>query len=119
MSEREEAAAAAEAMDETAERCVVCSCTEDRACRGGCSWVAPGLCSSCIPTPASLMRAGQEALDRGDLTTHAVYEVGTLLALTLGPLVAMLSMTTVRVDPEGLIVPPQAGDPVDRLGRRR
>jgi hypothetical protein len=29
------------------EECVICGCTDDRACEGGCHWVAPGLCSSC------------------------------------------------------------------------
>jgi hypothetical protein len=28
-------------------KCVRCGCTERRACKGGCSWVAPGLCSRC------------------------------------------------------------------------
>lgn len=27
--------------------CRVCGCTDDCACPGGCSWVAPDLCSSC------------------------------------------------------------------------
>ena len=30
------------------ERCRICGCTDDRACPGGCSWAAPGLCSSCV-----------------------------------------------------------------------
>jgi hypothetical protein len=29
------------------QRCGVCGCTEQRACPGGCSWVAPALCSAC------------------------------------------------------------------------
>ena len=29
--------------------CRACGCTVDRACEGGCSWVAPALCSSCRP----------------------------------------------------------------------
>lgn len=31
-------------------RCVVCSCTDDHACPGGCSWVDLGhlLCSACF-----------------------------------------------------------------------
>lgn len=28
-------------------RCVVCGCTEAKACPGGCTWVAPNLCSRC------------------------------------------------------------------------
>lgn len=30
--------------------CVVCGCTEERACDGGCSWVMsrPPLCSACV-----------------------------------------------------------------------
>lgn len=27
--------------------CTTCGCTDERACLGGCSWVAPGLCSRC------------------------------------------------------------------------
>lgn len=27
--------------------CVVCGCTESRACEGGCFWIAPRLCSAC------------------------------------------------------------------------
>lgn len=29
--------------------CRQCGCAEDRACEGGCMWVAPALCSSCAP----------------------------------------------------------------------
>lgn len=29
--------------------CRGCGCTDDRACPGGCSWLEPGLCSSCGP----------------------------------------------------------------------
>jgi hypothetical protein len=28
--------------------CRVCGCTDDRACPGGCFWVEPDLCSSCM-----------------------------------------------------------------------
>lgn len=37
-------------------RCVICGCTDSRACAGGCSWLAVdrdervGVCSSCSPT---------------------------------------------------------------------
>jgi len=27
--------------------CVVCGCSESRACPGGCVWAAPNLCSRC------------------------------------------------------------------------
>lgn len=27
--------------------CRVCGCTQDNACKGGCSWIEPDLCSSC------------------------------------------------------------------------
>jgi hypothetical protein len=30
--------------------CRTCGCSEEDACEGGCSWVGPNLCSSCIPT---------------------------------------------------------------------
>jgi hypothetical protein len=29
--------------------CRKCGCTDDKACADGCSWVAPGLCSRCMP----------------------------------------------------------------------
>jgi len=31
--------------------CRVCGCTNERACGGGCSWIAPALCSTCAPEP--------------------------------------------------------------------
>lgn len=40
--------------------CLICGCTEDNACPGGCAWVEQGpngfLCSACDPTePPSLI----------------------------------------------------------------
>jgi hypothetical protein len=29
--------------------CHKCGCTDDCACRGGCWWIGPNLCSSCKP----------------------------------------------------------------------
>ncbi len=29
--------------------CVKCGCTDARACKGGCSWAAPGFCTACFP----------------------------------------------------------------------
>lgn len=34
--------------DEQTGVCSACGCTWTRACRGGCHWVAPNLCSSCV-----------------------------------------------------------------------
>ena len=28
-------------------RCKVCGCTEEKACKGGCYWIAPYLCNKC------------------------------------------------------------------------
>lgn len=28
-------------------KCMFCGCTDDHACPGGCSWIAPNLCSRC------------------------------------------------------------------------
>ena len=42
-----------EAPDTSARRCRKCGCTDDRACPGGCWWVAEDLCSSCDPNYAS------------------------------------------------------------------
>jgi hypothetical protein len=34
--------------------CVICGCTDDRACPGGCHWVSknPPMCSACVPHQA-------------------------------------------------------------------
>jgi hypothetical protein len=29
------------------QKCIECGCTDNKACSGGCSWVAPNYCSSC------------------------------------------------------------------------
>ncbi len=34
--------------EDGAQSCKVCGCTQNNACDGGCSWVRPDLCSSCI-----------------------------------------------------------------------
>lgn len=41
--------------------CIGCGCTEDRACRGGCFWVQPGICSSCEPRTAKLLLKSRHA----------------------------------------------------------
>lgn len=28
--------------------CIICGCTENHACEGGCSWAGPGICSTHI-----------------------------------------------------------------------
>lgn len=28
--------------------CRLCGCSESKACRGGCYWIEPGLCSACV-----------------------------------------------------------------------
>lgn len=33
--------------------CERCGCTDDRACIGGCFWVAPNLCSACVKEGAA------------------------------------------------------------------
>lgn len=33
--------------------CRRCGCTDDRACAGGCHWVADDLCSACPPGPST------------------------------------------------------------------
>lgn len=42
--------------------CMVCGCSDECACPGGCSWVAPGLCSACVPTVAAAADALPPAL---------------------------------------------------------
>lgn len=36
--------------------CRKCGCTDEKACEDGCSWIAPGLCSSCAPVEAAAAR---------------------------------------------------------------
>lgn len=36
--------------------CLGCRCTEDNACRGGCHWVQPGICSRCAKRTAKILR---------------------------------------------------------------
>jgi len=31
-------------------QCRYCGCSDDQACPGGCSWVAPNVCSRCAGT---------------------------------------------------------------------
>jgi hypothetical protein len=43
-------------------RCIVCGCTEERACPGGCSWVSvnPPKCSACFDTDGAPFATGDE-----------------------------------------------------------
>jgi hypothetical protein len=43
-------------------QCRVCGCTDDYACDGGCEWVEPDLCSSCITSalPHSIANHGEQ-----------------------------------------------------------
>jgi len=34
-------------LDMCEQQCIVCGCTDQVACPGGCIWVAPNLCSRC------------------------------------------------------------------------
>jgi hypothetical protein len=40
--------------------CVVCGCTEKRACPGGCSWVEPGFCSTHVDEMDAALRRVSE-----------------------------------------------------------
>lgn len=40
-------------MGDDARACANCGCTDERACDGGCWWVAEDLCSACQPQPES------------------------------------------------------------------
>lgn len=52
--------------------CSVCGCTDDRACPGGCAWVADDLCSACEdfalhnPLPAGEWEFGDDDQDAGE-----------------------------------------------------
>lgn len=47
-------------------RCVGCGCTDSRACRGGCRWLAvdrekhTGVCSNCEPRLANYLEGGAQ-----------------------------------------------------------
>jgi hypothetical protein len=41
-----------------AHACVICGCTDLRACDDGCAWIVPGLCSTCF-----LARNGFEVVE--------------------------------------------------------
>jgi hypothetical protein len=38
------------------QKCLECLCTDTRACKGGCSWVAPNYCSRCATDEALMER---------------------------------------------------------------
>ena len=42
------------------EFCQICGCTNSAACEGGCSWVGPHLCSSCIGRVPLLIKQASE-----------------------------------------------------------
>ena len=43
--------------------CLGCSCTDDRACAGGCSWSQPGICSRCAPHTDKLLVGSKRAYE--------------------------------------------------------
>jgi hypothetical protein len=59
-------------LDILEQKCRVCGCTEMRACKGGCHWVTPDLCSACqvdegdalvfVENNAGAMRIARERL---------------------------------------------------------
>ncbi len=49
--------------------CKFCGCTEDVACRGGCAWAGPNLCTACVPvklTPAQQKQLARIRAKAGD-----------------------------------------------------
>lgn len=44
-------------------RCVHCGCSNDRACPGGCCWVAPNKCSNCFDSDGNPYAVGDDADD--------------------------------------------------------
>lgn len=34
------------------QKCIECGCTDNKACKGGCSWIAPNYCSACATDSA-------------------------------------------------------------------
>ena len=62
------------------QRCKICGCTEARACPQGCSWVEPGLCSTCRGLNLLQAREWQVVADAAAsvLTLVAAWEYGLL-----------------------------------------
>jgi hypothetical protein len=49
---------------QTLRACLLCGCTDDRACEGGCCWVLPALCSACLLNAVAAAAAGLIRPDR-------------------------------------------------------
>ncbi len=45
--------------------CLICGCTDSKACEGGCYWILPGICSKCVTDKVPMCI---------DLLIHAVEE---------------------------------------------
>ena len=43
---------------EKIQTCIICGCTDDKPCPGGCWWFSPGLCSRCVDEIISEMAMG-------------------------------------------------------------
>lgn len=54
---------AARLADAWPSRCRVCGCTDDRACPGGCWWVADDLCSACGSRPPAVLDGQLDLLE--------------------------------------------------------
>jgi len=64
--------------------CRSCGCTDARACPGGCTWVAPDLCSSCAFTPSPEAVRAWTPAERAILERAlAVIRAGGTLQLSL------------------------------------
>ncbi|MBI4569459.1 MAG: helix-turn-helix domain-containing protein [Planctomycetes bacterium] len=61
--------------------CILCGCTEARACAGGCGWAWNGLCTACLPRHGEIIAAlerGERLADVADhlgLATWRVYAI--------------------------------------------
>ncbi|MFA5376408.1 MAG: hypothetical protein WC455_11745 [Dehalococcoidia bacterium] len=62
--------------------CVVCGCTDDRACQEGCFWIARGLCSACVDK-AILTVA--HAIERQSISIPCQYRAGQPVMTDKGP----------------------------------
>ena len=79
-------------------QCARCQCTDESPCEGGCSWVEPDLCSSCVPTIRQLlecadaeMEMAQRARNLDDsasaerhVIASAVFRIGAAIAARAG-----------------------------------
>lgn len=60
------------------EECIFCGCTEINACEGGCFWVFPGVCSSCLSRALAYVHELRKSGVKIDLPEKYDFSLGNL-----------------------------------------